>query len=132
MFCVRQSSVRGCRFSFVFVFIIIKCVKCSPVPASFFPYISSSLHPALLNLIEMFGKFSGYKINNSKSVLLYLHKAERLSPPVQSPFTISQEGFTYLGIKITPTVNEIVAANYKPISDYITGLLNRWPKLPIS
>ncbi len=88
--------------------------------------------PALLNLIEMFGKFSGYKINNYKSVLLFLHKAERLSPPVQSPFTISQEGFTYLGIKITPTVNEIVAANYKPISDSITGLLNRWTKLPIS
>ncbi len=45
MFCVRQSSVRGCRVSFVFVY-LIKCVKCSPVPASFFPYISTSLHCA--------------------------------------------------------------------------------------
>ncbi len=36
--------MRGCRFSFVFVYFIIKCVKCSPVPASFFPYISTSLH----------------------------------------------------------------------------------------
>ncbi len=44
MFCVRQSSVRGCRFSFVFVYFIIKCVKCSSVPASFFPYLSTSLH----------------------------------------------------------------------------------------
>ncbi len=35
-----QSSVRGCRFSFVFVYLI----KCSPVPASFFPYISTALH----------------------------------------------------------------------------------------
>ncbi len=43
MFCVRQSSVRGCRVSFVFVY-LIKCVKCSPVPASFFPYISTALH----------------------------------------------------------------------------------------
>ncbi len=41
MFCVRQSSVGGCRFSFVFVYFIIKC---SPVPASFFPYLSTSLH----------------------------------------------------------------------------------------
>ncbi len=41
MFCVRQSSVRGCRFSFVFLYFIIKCVKCSPVPASFFPYITN-------------------------------------------------------------------------------------------
>ncbi len=44
VFCVRQSSVRGCRFSFVFVYLIIKCGKCSPVPTSFFPYISTALH----------------------------------------------------------------------------------------
>ncbi len=37
--------------------------------------------PALLNLIEMFGKFSGYKMYNSKSVLLFLHKAEPPQPP---------------------------------------------------
>ncbi len=43
VFCVRQSSVRGCRFSFVFVYFIIKVIKRSPVPASFFPYLSTSL-----------------------------------------------------------------------------------------
>ncbi len=37
MFCVQQSSVRGCHFYFVFVYFIIKVFKCSPVPASFFP-----------------------------------------------------------------------------------------------
>ncbi len=36
MFCVRQSSVRGCRFTFVFIY-FIKSIECSPVPASFFP-----------------------------------------------------------------------------------------------
>ncbi len=41
MFCVWQSSVRGCRVSFEFVYFIIKVVECSPVPASFFPYLSS-------------------------------------------------------------------------------------------
>ncbi len=44
MFCVWQSSVRGCRVSFVFVYFIKMCFKCSPVPASFFPYLSTSLH----------------------------------------------------------------------------------------
>ncbi len=44
MFCVRQSSVRGCRFSFVFVYFIVKVITCSPVPASFFPYLLTSLH----------------------------------------------------------------------------------------
>ncbi len=36
VFCVQQSSVRGCRFTFVFVYFIIKVCKCSPVPTSFF------------------------------------------------------------------------------------------------
>ncbi len=43
MFCVWQSSVRGCRFSVMFVYLVIKRFKCSPVPASFFPYLLSSL-----------------------------------------------------------------------------------------
>ncbi len=49
MFCVWQSSVRGCRFSVMFVYLVIKMFKCSPVPASFFPYLLSSLHwPSLV------------------------------------------------------------------------------------
>ncbi len=32
VFCVWQSSVRGCRFTFVFVYFIIKLYKCSPFP----------------------------------------------------------------------------------------------------
>ncbi len=43
MFCVRQSSARGCRFSVMFGYFVIKMFKCSPVPASFFPYIRTSL-----------------------------------------------------------------------------------------
>ncbi len=37
VFCAGQLSVRGCRFSFVFVYFIIKLIECLPVPASFFP-----------------------------------------------------------------------------------------------
>ncbi len=40
---VRQSSVRGCRFSIIFVYFIIKVFKCSPVPASSCPYLLTSL-----------------------------------------------------------------------------------------
>ncbi len=49
MFCVRQSSVRGCRFSVMFVYCMIKCVKCSPVPASFF-----SMVLYIVSLLESF------------------------------------------------------------------------------
>ncbi len=37
VFCVWQSSVRGCRFTFVFIY-VIKVFEYSPVPASFFPF----------------------------------------------------------------------------------------------
>ncbi len=41
---VRQWAGACCHhFICVFVYFIIKIVKCSPVPASFFPYISTAL-----------------------------------------------------------------------------------------
>lgn len=88
--------------------------------------------PALLNLIGAFGVFSGYKVNNSKSVIMFLTEKERLSPPVLTPFVVSKEGFTYRGVKITPTVNEIISANYYPLTDTVIQLINRWTQLPIS
>ncbi len=36
VFYVRQLSVKGCCFTFVFVYFIIKEFKYSPVPVSFF------------------------------------------------------------------------------------------------
>lgn len=47
-------------------------------------------------------------------------------PPIQTPFAVP-EGFTYLGIKIIPTVNKIVPGNYKPLSDSVTDLLDNTP-----
>ncbi len=36
-FVCGSRPVRGCRFSFVSVYFIIKVFECSPVPVSFFP-----------------------------------------------------------------------------------------------
>lgn len=36
--------------------------------------------PNLITLLENFGEFSGYRINKSKSVLLFLNEEERLNP----------------------------------------------------
>ncbi len=34
----------GASFHLCLFILLLKCVKCSPVPASFFPYLSTSLH----------------------------------------------------------------------------------------
>ncbi len=57
MFCVWQSSVRGCRFSVMFVYFVIKMFKCSPVPASFFPYITN-----FITLVPKPGRKEGHAV----------------------------------------------------------------------
>lgn len=86
----------------------------------------------LIGLIESFGGFSGYKINNSKSVLMFPNKEERHSPIVNTPFMTTTEGFRYLGVKITPELDKIIPANYDPLVERATETLNRWSNLPIS
>lgn len=69
----------------------------------------------LLDLIDKFGQFSGYSINNAKSSILFLNEDERTNPVTNTPFSNAREGFTYLGIKITPQINTVIKANYDPL-----------------
>ena len=88
--------------------------------------------PVLLELIDMFGAISGYKVNNSKSSIMLLNPEERTNPPnyLCQFRTVAQ--FTYLGIQIVPKLENIVKQNYDPISNSISEALNRWSSLPIS
>lgn len=70
----------------------------------FLSKLSTSI-PAILQLINRFGKFSGYNINDTKSSILFLNKEEKSNPVIRSPFFNAREGFTYLGVKITPQIN---------------------------
>lgn len=63
--------------------------------------------PNLIQQIEKFGRFSGYTMNYSKSSTLFLNKEERSKPIIRTPFINSMEGFTYLGVKITPEIKTI-------------------------
>lgn len=58
--------------------------------------------PTLLHLINKFGQFSGYSINNTKSSILFLNKDKITNPVISMPFFNAREGFTYLEIKIIP------------------------------
>lgn len=63
---------------------------------------------------------------------MFMAEQKRPNPPVHIPFVATKQGFTYLGVKIPPTINEIIPANYKPLIESVTQLINRWTKLPIS
>ena len=56
----------------------------------------------LLELINEFGKVSGYKINTQKSVVFLYTNNERSKREIQEaiPFTIASKRIKYLGINI--------------------------------
>ncbi len=88
--------------------------------------------PTLIHIMAKFGRFSGYKINNSKSILLLLNDQERKAPSSHTQFTNESGGFSYLGIKITPNIDNIVPSNYDPLLKGIMESLDKWSTMPIS
>ena len=61
-----------------------------------------------------------------------MNEKEQLHPPIHTPFMVSLNGFTYLGVKIAPTTDKNVPNNYNTLTDKVTQLINRWNNLPIS
>lgn len=88
--------------------------------------------PSLLDLIKTFGKISGYKINNSKSSIMLLNSVERTNPPIPARHFRTVDSFTYLGIQITPELENIVNVNYSPVITSISKAVERWSVLPVS
>lgn len=88
--------------------------------------------PYLYNAIELFGKFSGYKINYNKSIACPLHM--NLTEEIQKlyPFKWSADGFKYLGIQFTPCLVNLFKNNYIPLINNIKSDLGKWAKLPLS
>lgn len=88
--------------------------------------------PALVGLIHHFGTFSGYKVNQSKSSILFLNKQERNNPTIQHPFSVAKDDFKYLGTIITPLIKDIIPCNYDPIIAQVNNSLDRWMSLPLT
>lgn len=60
----------------------------------FSSYGEQSLHHLFIT-ISSFRKLSGYKTNESKFDILFLEFLERINPPVERPFKIVRDSFTY-------------------------------------
>lgn len=55
-----------------------------------------------------------------------------LASLTNSPFKLPPTGFTYLGIKVSPDLNELWKLNFAPIIATIKRDLDRWHDLPLS
>jgi len=88
--------------------------------------------PVLLECISYYSSLSGYKINLSKSIALPLNIPSLDHLKLISPFQISHDGFRYLGIFITASLNDLVKNNYNPLIEKIKVNLKTWCSLPIS
>lgn len=79
-----------------------------------------------------FGGFSGFKVNNEKSSIMFLNDRERRHLVIPHPFINAVDGFNYLGIKITPKIGDISSTNYEPLLASVSKDITRWMALPLS
>jgi len=86
----------------------------------------------LTNLIDTFGKFSGFKVNKTKSSIMFFNKQERIKLVINHSFNNAGNGFKYLGITITPSIKESALCNYDPMVSTVTESMNSWSSMPIS
>ena len=88
----------------------------------------------LLELINVFGKVAGYKINAQKSLALLYTNDEKSEREIKEtlPFTIATERIKYLGINLHKETKDVYAENYKTLMKEIKDETNRWRDIPCS
>ena len=82
----------------------------------------------LRELINEFGKVSGYKINAQKSLAFLYTNNERSEREIKEtiPFTIATKRIKYLGINLPKEVKDLYSENYKTLTKEIKDDTNRW------
>uniref|UniRef100_A0A8D0HFE3 Reverse transcriptase domain-containing protein n=1 Tax=Sphenodon punctatus TaxID=8508 RepID=A0A8D0HFE3_SPHPU len=89
--------------------------------------------PKLLDIIQQFGKISGYRINIDKSQMM-LFNDEKLTVQeklIATPFKIQNEHIKYLGINIPKKWRELYKLNFLPLLEEIKAREEEWYKLRV-
>ena len=88
----------------------------------------------LLELINEFGKVSGYKINAQKSLAFLYTNNKRSEGEIKEtiPFTIASKRIKYLGINLPKEFKDLYSENYKTLMKEIKDDTNRWRDIPCS
>lgn len=88
--------------------------------------------PVVLNIFDIFGADSGYKLNLHKSELLPINSLARNILPAFFPFRYATDGFKYLGVHITNSFNQLFFKNFAPLLERCKVDFDRWSGLPLS
>lgn len=88
--------------------------------------------PATLSIINSFGSISGYKVNYTKSEAMPLGNYSNTISDTNFPFRWATSGFVYLGIKVSPNVEDLRRLNFVPTIRTVKNDLERWHDLPLS
>lgn len=97
-------------------------------------YISNPVEnvPKIVQKLSIFGSFSGYKLNLSKSECFPINPLALQIKAASLPIHISQFGFKYLGVHITRTFSGLYAKKILPLISNIKSDLQRWDALHLS
>ncbi|KAF7657175.1 hypothetical protein LDENG_00030870, partial [Lucifuga dentata] len=84
----------------------------------------------ILETITQYNQLSGYKISLGESQALYFYAPDTIN--LQSPFKLADSGFQYLGIHITPDLNDLFTMNYLPLVTRLKQDMSKWNVFTIS
>lgn len=91
----------------------------------------SKSFPALMNQLEEYGYYSGYKLNVDKTQILAMYYAP--TPELKDKYKIkwNSETIKYLGVNITKGVEKLYTANYTQINEELRRDIARWSMLQL-
>lgn len=88
--------------------------------------------PALLDLLNGFSQFSGYKLNLNKSELFVVSEGTSAVAYTNFPFKIVENKFTYLGIAVTKKHMHLFKENFLTLLNHTRRCLSQWSPLSTS
>ncbi len=88
--------------------------------------------PALLDLLNNFSQFSGYKLNLNKSELFVIGEGSPAVGYSNFPFKIVENKFTYLGIAVTKKHMHLFKENFLTLLNHTRRCLSQWSPLSTS
>ena len=85
--------------------------------------------PILMDLLEEYGHYSGYRLNVAKTQILALNYTPTIGIKEKYTLRWDCEKIKYLGVNITKGVDKLYDPNYTQLNQSIKGDLARWSGL---